>query len=122
MQYDTLFLYSSFNKNHILGSTEITLKEDGYFLICYNEKILKPTTDKIGLELERTKIYWLDWVDRTPTYKTFNKEIVRSAITLKMLTYDKSGAVAAATTSLPETIGKYVTGIIVFVGYVMPLW
>ena len=107
VQYDTLFLYSSFNKNHILASTEITLKEDGYFLICYNEKILKPTTDKIGLELERTKIYWLDWVDRTPTYKTFNKEIVRSAITLKMLTYDKSGAVlAAATTSLPETIGE----------------
>ncbi|MEX0362949.1 MAG: glycoside hydrolase family 15 protein, partial [Allomuricauda sp.] len=48
-----------------------------------------------------------DWVDRTPTYKQFNNEIMRSAITLKMLTYDKTGAVlAAATTSLPETIGE----------------
>ena len=76
-------------------------------MVCYNEKILKPSTDKIALELERTKIYWLDWVDRTPTYKKFNAEIMRSAITLKMLTYNKSGAVlAAATTSLPETIGE----------------
>ena len=106
-QFDSLFLYTSFNKNQVLSGEEITLKEDGYFLVCYNEKILRPTTDKIGLELERTKIYWLDWVDRTPTYKKFNREIVHSAITLKMLTYDKTGAVlAAATTSLPETIGE----------------
>ncbi len=106
-QFDTLFLYTSFNKNHVLAGEEITLKEDGYFLVCYNEKIFKPTTEKIALELERTKIYWLDWVDRTPTYKKFNAEIMRSAITLKMLTYNKSGAVlAAATTSLPETIGE----------------
>lgn len=106
-KFDTLFLYTSFDKDMILDGEEITLKEDGYFLICYNEKILKPTTEKMSLELERTKIYWLDWVDRTPDYKQFNKEIIRSAITLKMLTYDKSGAVlAAATTSLPETIGE----------------
>ena len=107
LKYDTLFLYTSFNKEEILEGVEISLKEDGYFMICYNEKILKPTTEKMALELERTKVYWLDWVDKTPTYKKFNKEIVRSAITLKMLTYDKTGAVlAAATTSLPETIGE----------------
>ena len=106
-KFDTLFLYTSFDKQKIVDGSEITLKEDGYFLICYNEKILKPTTDKMSLELERTKIYWLDWVDRTPTYKKFNAEIMRSAITLKMLTFDKTGAVlAAATTSLPETIGE----------------
>lgn len=106
-KFDTLFLYTSFNKNSVLNEDEIVLKEDGYFLICYNEKILKPSTEKMSLELERTKIYWLDWVDRTPTYKQFYKEIIRSAITLKMLTYDKTGAVlAAATTSLPETIGE----------------
>lgn len=106
-KYDTLFLYTSFDKGDILGNKDVTLREDGYFLICYNEKILKPTTSKIALELERTKVYWMDWVDKTPTYKKFNEEIIRSAITLKMLTYDKTGAVlAAATTSLPETIGE----------------
>jgi Glucoamylase and related glycosyl hydrolases len=106
-KYDTLFLYTSFEKGQVLEGKEINLTEDGYFLICYHEKILKPTTEKMALELERTKVYWLDWVDKTPTYKKFNDQIVRSAITLKMLTYDKTGAVlAAATTSLPETIGE----------------
>ena len=66
-----------------------------------------PTTDTMGLELERTKVYWLDWAAKTPDYQKFKDEIIRSAITLKMLTYDKTGAVlAAATTSLPETIGE----------------
>jgi len=106
-KYDTLFLYTSFDKKAVLDGKDMLLKEDGYFLICYHEKILKPSTEKMALELERTKVYWLDWVDKTPTYKKFNDQIVRSAITLKMLTYDKTGAVlAAATTSLPETIGE----------------
>lgn len=106
-KYDTLFLYTSFDKNSVLDGSEITLTQDGYFLICYNEKILAATTEKMALELERTKVYWLDWVDKTPTYHKFGAQIIRSAITLKMLTYDKTGAVlAAATTSLPETIGE----------------
>ncbi|MEC8832795.1 MAG: glycoside hydrolase family 15 protein, partial [Bacteroidota bacterium] len=47
------------------------------------------------------------WAAKTPHYQKFKDEIIRSAITLKMLTYDKTGAVlAAATTSLPETIGE----------------
>ncbi|MCR9227364.1 MAG: glycoside hydrolase family 15 protein [Flavobacteriaceae bacterium] len=106
-KYDTLFLYTSFDKEGVLNGEEITLTDDGYFLIRYNEKILKPTTEKMALELERTKVYWLDWVAKTPDYQKFKNEILRSAITLKMLTYDKTGAVlAAATTSLPETIGE----------------
>lgn len=107
LKYDTLFLYTSFDKKGVLEGDEITLEKDGYFLICYNEKILKPTTETMGLELERTKVYWLDWSAKTPDYQKFKDEIIRSAITLKMLTYDKTGAVlAAATTSLPETIGE----------------
>lgn len=106
-KYDTLFLYTSFEKEGVMDAEELVVEEDAYFLICYNEKILKPNTVKIYLELERTKVYWLDWVHKAPTYKKFNNEIIRSSITLKMLTYDKTGAVlAAATTSLPETIGE----------------
>ncbi|MBR9854437.1 MAG: glycoside hydrolase family 15 protein [Algicola sp.] len=107
LKYDTLFLYTSFSKEHVLEGKEMPITEDGYFLVGYNEKILMPTIDKMALELERTKVYWLDWSAKTPEYKKFKTEIIRSAITLKMLTYDKTGAVlAAATTSLPETIGE----------------
>lgn len=106
-KFDTLFLYTNFDKEAIVNGEEIHLTEDGFFLIGYNEKIFAPTVDNIFLEHQRTKVYWLDWVDRTPTYKYYNDQILRSALTLKLLSYDKSGAVlAAATTSLPETIGE----------------
>jgi alpha,alpha-trehalase len=107
VKYDTIFLYTSFDKEKVFKSEEITLTEDGFFLLAYNEKIFLPNTEKAFLELERTRIYWLEWSQKTPTYKKFDKEIKRSALTLKLLSYDKTGAVlAAATTSLPETIGE----------------
>jgi len=106
VKFDTVFLYTSFDKESVAEGKKIVLKENGFFLLSYNEKIFLPTTKSVFLDLERTKIYWLDWSQQTPTYKKFDKEIKRSAITLKLLSYDKTGAVlAAATTSLPETIG-----------------
>ncbi|RNC89728.1 MAG: glycoside hydrolase family 15 protein [Allomuricauda sp.] len=106
-KYDTIFLYTSFDMESVLEGEEIVLNRDGYFLISYNEKLLNPTQQRIYLELERTKVYWLDWTERTPRYKKFDEQIIRSALTLKMLTFNKTGAVlAAATTSLPETIGE----------------
>lgn len=107
VKFDTVFLYTSFDKEKVVKGEEIELKESGYFLLGYNEKIFLPDTKKIYLLLQRTKVYWLNWVERTPTYKKFNDQIIRSALTLKLLSYDKTGAVlAAATTSLPETIGE----------------
>jgi len=106
-KFDTIFLYTSFNKNAVMEGREIEVTQNGYFLVGYNEKILQPTSRKTYLDLERTKVYWLNWTNRTPNYRKYNKQITRSAITLKLLSYDKTGAVlAAATTSLPETIGE----------------
>ncbi|MBT8185851.1 MAG: glycoside hydrolase family 15 protein [Eudoraea sp.] len=107
VKFDTVFLYTSFNKNAVIEGREIEVTKDGYFLMGYNEKIFQPSTKKIYLDQERTKVYWLNWSTITPNYNQYNSEISRSAITLKLLSYDKSGAVlAAATTSLPETIGE----------------
>lgn len=107
VKFDTVFLYTSFNKNAVAEGREIELLEDGYFLVGYNEKIVLPTISSMYLELERTKVYWLNWTNKTPNFKEYNDEITRSSITLKLLSYDKTGAVlAAVTTSLPETIGE----------------
>ncbi|GMN09240.1 glycoside hydrolase family 15 protein [Croceitalea sp. MTPC9] len=106
-RFETVFLYTSFDKEKVLSSEELEITEDGYFLMAYNEKIFTTSTAKSYLDFERTKVYWLNWCSKTPNYKRYNEEISRSAITLKLLSYDKSGAVlAAATTSLPETIGE----------------
>lgn len=107
VKFDTIFLYTSFDKENLVQGKEIELKEDGYVLVGYNEKLLLPTIERVYLDLQNTKVYWLNWSNLTTTYKKFNEEISRSALTLKLLSYDKTGAVlAAATTSLPETIGE----------------
>ncbi len=106
-KFDTLYLYSSFDLEAIAAGRPITAHGDGFFLVGYNEKIFKPTTERIRLEFERTKVYWMNWSDMTPVYQKYNAQIRRSAITLKLLSYEKTGAVlAAATTSLPETLGE----------------
>ena len=105
--YDTLFLYTNLPKDKILLKKDIELKEDCFFMISYNEKIIAPSLEDAETELERTKVYWYDWTAKTPMFKKYNSEILRSAMTLKLLSYDKTGAIlAAATTSLPETIGE----------------
>jgi GH15 family glucan-1,4-alpha-glucosidase len=91
----------------IVEGTEVTIHGDHFFWFGYNEKLFTPEWKEVQLEYERTKVYWLNWMERTNAFKNYNDYIARSAITLKLLSYDKTGAVlAAATTSLPETIGE----------------
>lgn len=105
--YESIYLYSSLPLEAILNQEEIVMNHDHYFLLSYNQKILDLNLDKIILEFERTKVYWLDWVNRGIHFKKYSKEIIRSSLVLKLLSYQKSGALlAAVTTSLPETIGE----------------
>tara|TARA_A100000164_G_scaffold85814_1_gene73567 strand:- start:7911 stop:9701 length:1791 start_codon:yes stop_codon:yes gene_type:complete len=105
--YETLFLYTNVNKKDILEHNEITLDKKIFFCVSYNEKINIPSFESIYFEFEKTKIYWLNWTNKNPYFKNYSDQINRSAITLKLLTFEKTGAVlAAATTSIPETIGE----------------
>ena len=105
--YETLYLYSNANLNSIINNDVIELESDLFFKISYYEKLIYPKFKEILLEFNHTKEYWTNWIKKTPNFKKYNNEILRSALTLKLLTYQKTGAVlAAATTSLPETIGE----------------
>tara|TARA_B100000242_G_scaffold294366_1_gene276799 strand:- start:1268 stop:3067 length:1800 start_codon:yes stop_codon:yes gene_type:complete len=105
--HDTLYLYTSFNKKKFLNGSELILNKDHFVNISYHEKIKSFDIGDALFEFDKTKVYWRNWCSKTPTFKLYNDEIIRSAITLKLLTYEKTGAVlAAATTSIPETIGE----------------
>ena len=57
-------------------------------------------------QLEQTLAWWKNWVSQIEPRSCDNKQTIRSALTLKALTFEQTGAVAAAaTTSLPEWIG-----------------
>lgn len=68
----------------------------------------EPSPDPVDSEaaLADTEQYWLDWTSRCTYTGRYRDAVIRSLITLKALTYQPTGGmVAAATTSLPETIG-----------------
>jgi len=57
--------------------------------------------------LERTVDYWRRWVKGTRVPRDYQREVIRSALALKLHQYEDTGALlAATTTSLPEHPGS----------------
>jgi len=62
--------------------------------------------DRALAQLDATVRFWRAWNAGTRYEGPYRAAVERSALTLKGLTYERTGAIiAAATTSLPETIG-----------------
>jgi GH15 family glucan-1,4-alpha-glucosidase len=77
------------------------------FVLAYGPSFQSspPPTDAFQA-LERTEAFWRRWSDRCPDVGPWTETVKRSLITLKALTYAPTGGiVAAATTSLPESLG-----------------
>ncbi len=105
--YESVYLYSDLPFEAIVGNEEVILTKDAFMLLSYHQKLLSQTLERNYLKMERTKVYWLDWVDNFLQFKQYHEEIIRSSLVLKLMTFQPTGAVLAAfTTSLPETIGE----------------
>lgn len=106
-EYNSYYLYTNLDIQDVSNGTPIELKGSAYFLLSYHEKLDPVTPDKMFMEYERTKAYWLYWVYRTKVPESHKEMLIRSIITLKLLMFQRTGAVIAApTTSLPEIIGR----------------
>jgi GH15 family glucan-1,4-alpha-glucosidase len=106
-KYDSLYLYTNLGLDDVLHGEEITLMGNSYFLIGYHEKLREQNLDRAYLKFQRTKTYWMNWSEESTQFPHYKEVINRSALVLKALSYQKTGAVlAAVTTSLPETIGE----------------
>ncbi len=105
--YDSTYLYTDFDKRKLLARQALEISKDHFCLLSYHQKLLEQTVERAYLKLQRTKVYWLDWLERTTQYSEYAEAINRSALVLKLLSFQKTGAVlAAVTTSLPETTGE----------------
>jgi GH15 family glucan-1,4-alpha-glucosidase len=78
----------------------------GFLLTFYPSWEAPPSPIELGPTLAETEARWRKWSGRSTYRGGWAKEVERSLITLKALTYEPTGGiVAAATTSLPEFLG-----------------
>jgi GH15 family glucan-1,4-alpha-glucosidase len=104
---DCIYLYSGLDLDAIIDGSEITLTSHDFLLLSYNQKLISINLDRVNLEFQRTKVYWLNLANRSKKFEKYTEEITRSLLVLKMLSFQSTGAVLAAlTTSIPETIGE----------------
>jgi len=83
-----------------------------WFRLCHGNDDERKLHEKEGEDaLEETRKYWCGWLDKNETgieldLGNYRPLVDRSALVLKLLEFKPTGAIAAAaTTSLPETIG-----------------
>lgn len=104
---NNVYLYSNFEFDDILNRNEIVLEDDGFVFLSYNQKLVNIDIRRVKLEYQRTKVYWLNWSNRSKRFNAYQDVISRSLLVLKLMSFQSSGAVLAAlTTSMPESIGE----------------
>ena len=86
---------------------EIVLDQPQAFVLS-DDDTLQETPSTVALRfLAETRTYWQDWVRTLAVPFDWQEAVIRAAITLKLCTYEDTGAVLAAlTTSIPESPGS----------------
>ena len=101
-----VFLSTNIVPDAILNHEPVELNDGDFFAVAYGQPVVDLTTGHVLDKLQKTSDYWRHWVKTCYLPKQYQKEIIRSALTLKMLVYEPTGAIIAApTTSIPEIIG-----------------
>jgi GH15 family glucan-1,4-alpha-glucosidase len=90
------------------GTVTVTAGQRHTLWLAYSEDApaVYPVQSHWQRAIEDTSRFWRVWSERCTYDGPYRESVVRSALTLKLLSYAPSGAIVAApTTSLPEVIG-----------------
>lgn len=91
------------------GRARLRAGDRRYVSLTFNLEepaVVPPLGAMAERKIEQTLRWWREWAGRCSYRGPYRDEVVRSALTLKLMAYAPSGAVIAApTASLPECIG-----------------
>lgn len=91
----------------LLDETAFVLGSPLAFILAPDETIEETPLNLARTWLEETRTYWHEWIRGLAVPFDWQEAVIRSAITLKLCTYEDTGAVLAAlTTSIPEMAGS----------------
>jgi len=92
--------------SHFFDDIPYVLSRPIYLVLTYGSPFEAPIERTSEDFLVRTKLYWQKWVKNASIPSFYQKEVIRSALVLKLHQYEDTGAIiAASTTSLPESPG-----------------
>lgn len=104
---EPLRLTTNASLSFIQQERSFALTEDLYFVLSWGIPLEGPLVPTFESFLTRTKNYWNTWVERCTLPRVFQKEVIRSALALKLHQFEDTGGImAATTTSLPEIDGE----------------
>jgi GH15 family glucan-1,4-alpha-glucosidase len=93
----------------VVGRIRVESGQKVQFSLCYSKGdagVIAPLGISADERMKETLDFWRAWSSRCTYQGAHRDAVLRSAITLKLMTFALSGAVVAApTTSLPEAIG-----------------
>ncbi len=91
----------------LMDSRPIVVDRPLAFIFGPDETIEESPLSLARSWLELTREYWEEWIRGLAVPFDWQEEVIRAAITLKLCTYEDTGAVLAAlTTSIPEMSGS----------------
>ncbi|WP_166335136.1 glycoside hydrolase family 15 protein [Sphingobacterium chungjuense] len=83
------------------------LNQTVYLILTYGSAFEAPIERTAEEFQKRTQQYWQKWIKKASIPTFYQKEVIRSALVLKLHQYEDTGAIiAASTTSLPEHPGS----------------
>lgn len=104
---DSLRFTTNMPLTYLREGTSFRLSEKIYFHLTWNSTIDEDLAQLSQNFLMQTINYWKLWVKHCSIPSLFQRETIRSALTLKLHCYEDTGAILAAlTTSLPEEPGS----------------
>lgn len=99
----TLRLTTDCPVSHILDERTFRLEEPMAFFLGPDEKLSEDVAQVCAKTYNNTVAYWREWVRTLTLPLDWQAPVIRAAITLKLCTYEETGAIVAAlTTSIPE--------------------